>query len=133
MSLSSIISVDYVVLLCRDLNGARSFYSEVLGFDIVYERSDWIKFQVGQVALTLRPESGLVAGRKVAGPALQLAFEVSYEDVNRCYEELKHQGVNIVEGPKDQTWGHRTLFFTDPEGNVLEIYAQIDDLEAGPE
>jgi len=23
-------------------------------------------------------------------------------------------------------WKHRTLFFKDPEGNLLEIYAEID-------
>jgi catechol 2,3-dioxygenase-like lactoylglutathione lyase family enzyme len=27
--------------------------------------------------------------------------------------------------PTDQPWGHRTLFFRDPDGNVLEIYADI--------
>jgi len=25
----------------------------------------------------------------------------------------------------DQPFGHRTLFFRDPDGNVLEIYAEI--------
>jgi len=29
------------------------------------------------------------------------------------------------ETPQDQPWGHRTLFFRDPDGNVLEIYAEI--------
>jgi lactoylglutathione lyase len=27
--------------------------------------------------------------------------------------------------PTDQPWGLRTLFFRDPDGNVLEIYAEI--------
>jgi catechol 2,3-dioxygenase-like lactoylglutathione lyase family enzyme len=25
----------------------------------------------------------------------------------------------------DQPFGHRTVFFRDPDGNVLEIYAEI--------
>jgi catechol 2,3-dioxygenase-like lactoylglutathione lyase family enzyme len=25
----------------------------------------------------------------------------------------------------DQPWGHRTLFFRDPDGNLLEIYADL--------
>jgi catechol-2,3-dioxygenase len=33
--------------------------------------------------------------------------------------------VNIVSGPTDHAFGHRTLFFRDPDGNVLEIYAEI--------
>lgn len=27
--------------------------------------------------------------------------------------------------PKDQPWGHRTVFFRDPDGNILEIYADL--------
>ncbi len=126
MSLSAIKSVDYVVVVCRNLEEARRFYLEVLGFDIAYEREDWIKFQVGPISLALRPESDLFAGRKADGPSLQLAFEVPYRDVDQCHEELVRKGVKIIDTPKDQPWGHRTLYFNDPEGNVLEIYGRID-------
>ena len=28
--------------------------------------------------------------------------------------------------PRDiPAWGHRALFFRDPEGNVIEIYAEV--------
>ncbi len=33
--------------------------------------------------------------------------------------------MSIVDGRTDQPFGHRTLFFRDPDGNVLEIYAEI--------
>ena len=35
------------------------------------------------------------------------------------------RGVRLIAGPTDQLWGHRTLSFRDPDGNVLEIYAEI--------
>lgn len=34
-------------------------------------------------------------------------------------------GVDIVSPSTDQTWAHRTMFFRDPDGNLLEIYANI--------
>jgi len=34
-------------------------------------------------------------------------------------------GVALVGEATDQPWGHRTLFFRDPDGNVLEIYADL--------
>ncbi len=34
-------------------------------------------------------------------------------------------GVAIVGEPTDQAWGHRTLFVRDPDGNVVEIYADL--------
>jgi len=33
--------------------------------------------------------------------------------------------VDIVDPPRDQAFGHLTYFLRDPEGNVLEIYAEI--------
>ncbi len=33
--------------------------------------------------------------------------------------------LNLISGPTDRPFGHRNLFFRDPEGNVLEIHAEI--------
>jgi catechol 2,3-dioxygenase-like lactoylglutathione lyase family enzyme len=33
---------------------------------------------------------------------------------------------HTLAGPTDQPFGHRTLFVRDPDGNVLEIYAEIE-------
>jgi len=56
---------------------------------------------------------------------LQLAFRVAPKVVDACAEELAAAGVKIESPPTDQPFGHRTLFFRDPDGNVLEIYAEI--------
>jgi catechol 2,3-dioxygenase-like lactoylglutathione lyase family enzyme len=50
---------------------------------------------------------------------------VATRQVEECAAELGARGVAIVLGPTDQPWGHRTLFFRDPDGNVLEIYADL--------
>jgi lactoylglutathione lyase len=57
--------------------------------------------------------------------SLQLAFRVTPEQVRACSEELETKGIEIVHPVTDQPWGHRTLFFRDPDGNVLEIYVDI--------
>ncbi len=125
MSLKSISLVDYVVLPCRDVKVSRQFYREVMGFPIEYERADWVKFQIGATALVLRPLDGHFGGRRVEGPAVQLAFRVTYDEVDVCHAELSARGVEVIDPPADQVWGHRTLFFVDPEGNILEIYADL--------
>ena len=56
---------------------------------------------------------------------MQLAFLVSPVEVDRCYDQLVEQDVKILDPPNDQPRGHRTVYFSDPEGNVLEIYAEI--------
>ncbi|MEH2486529.1 catechol 2,3-dioxygenase-like lactoylglutathione lyase family enzyme [Bradyrhizobium sp. AZCC 2230] len=38
---------------------------------------------------------------------------------------LVRQGVALLSPPTNQPFGHRTLFFRDPDGNLLEVYAEI--------
>lgn len=129
MSLKAIREIDYVILLCRDLAAARRFYRDVMGFPLVEDHEVWVRFQVGTSFLTLRPRGpwrGWDDGEAVPGSAaVQLAFRVTPEEVDACHAELVAKGVEIIEPPEDQHFGHRTLFFRDPEDNVLEIYAEI--------
>ncbi|HTF00142.1 MAG TPA: VOC family protein, partial [Bradyrhizobium sp.] len=57
--------------------------------------------------------------------SLQLAFKVSAPEVDRCADELVRQDVSLLSPPTDQVFGHRTLFFRDPDGNLLEVFADI--------
>jgi catechol 2,3-dioxygenase-like lactoylglutathione lyase family enzyme len=57
--------------------------------------------------------------------SLQLAFKVSPTEVDQCADELVRQGVVLLSPPTNQSFGHRTLFFRDPDGNLLEVYAEI--------
>ncbi len=46
-------------------------------------------------------------------------------EVAKCAALLESRGVKMVLPVTDQPFGHRTVFFRDPDGNVLEIYAEI--------
>ena len=61
----------------------------------------------------------------IGSASLQLAFKVAIAEVDQCADELLAQGVDLVSPPADQAFGHRTLFFRDPDGNLLEVYAEI--------
>ena len=58
--------------------------------------------------------------------ALQLAFRVAPHLLDGCHETLKAKGVEILSPPRDiPAFHHRALFFRDPEGNVVELYAEV--------
>jgi catechol 2,3-dioxygenase-like lactoylglutathione lyase family enzyme len=57
--------------------------------------------------------------------SVQLAFRVAPPMVAACAAELEAKGVVLVSPPTDHPFGHRTIFFRDPDGNVIEIYAEI--------
>lgn len=115
----------YVILLCEDLAAMKAFYHEVLGFPIERNWENWVELRAGAVLLTLRGRGRPYDGPGAPGAGVQLAFRVPPQEVDECYAELLEKQVEILEPPRDWDYGHRTLFFKDPAGNILEIYAEI--------
>ena len=127
-ALSTIRQLDYTVIHARDMVAMRQFYGTVMGFPLLRELSvHWIEYAIGSTVLALTAPGGRYGDpAPPAGAAsLQLAFRVAPAMVDACAQELAAAGVAIVSGPQDQPFGHRTLFFRDPDGNVLEIYAEL--------
>jgi lactoylglutathione lyase len=124
--LKNIRNLDYVILLCEEIQRMQVFYHEVLGFKIYRGNEDWIEMNVGATLLTLRKRGRSYDGPKMPDSAgIQLAFRVIPAEVDECHRELVQKQVEILDPPRDTDYGHRTLFFKDPEGNILEIYADI--------
>ena len=127
-ALARIRQLDYTILFARDLAAMRHFYGQVMGFPLVRSLgSQWHEYQVGANLLVLT-ERGLLFDDPAPPPgalSVQLAFRVAPGEVSACAEELVAAGVDPLWPVTDQPWGHRTLFFRDPDGNVLEIYADL--------
>ena len=118
-------TLDYVILLCEDIARMKAFYHELLGFPIERDWEDWIEMRAGTILLTLRRRGRSYDGPTSRGAGVQLAFRVEPHEVNDWHAKLLQERVEILEPPRDRDYGHRTLFFKDPEGNILEIYADI--------
>jgi glyoxylase I family protein len=131
MGLGSIRNLDYVVLLCDDLARARQFYLDVMKFRLERETPRWVSFHVGSGLLCLRPAQSRRClpdgpGAPEGSASVQLAFRVAPPEIDEIQAELAAAGINLM-GPRRDipAWGHRALFFRDPEGNVIEIYAEV--------
>jgi lactoylglutathione lyase len=125
-ALKKIRTLDYVILLCEDIPPMKTFYQEIMGFQIYRDNGEWVEMKIGASLLTLRKRGRPYDGAKPANTAgVQLAFRVAPVEVEACHQELLTKHVQSLDPPRDMDYGHRTLFFRDPEGNILEIYADI--------
>jgi len=66
-----------------------------------------------------------VIGREAAegGPGGEVVFLV--DDADEEAQRLRGLGVEILAGPVDRPWRHRTLHLLDPDGFVVELAQAI--------
>jgi len=127
-ALSQIRQIDYTVIFARDMTAMRQFYETVMEFPLQRVLSErWVEYRVGATTLALTAHGGRFddAPPPRGMLSLQLAFRVSPQAVADCAAALEAKGVTLVAPLTDHPFGHRTIFFRDPDGNVLEIYAEI--------
>jgi len=117
--------ISELVLEVSDLEAARRFYRDVLGFEeTLYgegrEGRYW--YLVGETArLGLWTEQvGLAGGR--GGAHVHYAFHVADPEVDRIKERIEAAGGEI-EGPIQLGPG-RAIYITDPDANVVEFWSQ---------
>ena len=125
--LETVQQLSHVIVLCEDIDRMKSFYRNLFTFPVISESSSGLSFRIGPIILGLRKRTRHYDGRGTGpeSPGVQIAFLVSREEVDQCHTELIDKGVTILDPPNNQDWGHRTVYFSDPEGNLLEIYAEI--------
>lgn len=114
----------HITIRVNNIAAAEKFYGEVLGFELVRK--------MGQSMATYR------VGKK--DTLVIVEAETSYDTTSRDYrvdhfgfmvdspqevddmaKYLKENEVNIVVGPVNRKNG-RFVFFTDPDGNMIEIF-----------
>jgi catechol 2,3-dioxygenase-like lactoylglutathione lyase family enzyme len=109
----------------RDLETARVFYVDVLGFEEVYrdERDRWLRLARDRSELVLA-EASRDAGPEDQAAAEQPVFTVEVDDVKNERERLRTSGAQVgvvVEIPGTI----RLLDVFDPDGNRLQLTQEL--------
>jgi catechol-2,3-dioxygenase len=120
----------HVVLYVRDVKRSADFYRDTLGFDELFRKGPAAAFSSGRThhELLLIEVGGDSKKADTVGPGLyHIGFKVGdgHEAIEEVWKELKEKGVAIV-GTGDHGITH-SIYILDPDGNELELYADIGD------
>ena len=128
MNPKPITKVGHVVLKCQDLEKARDFYCGVLGMELAKfdpNRGMFLRFNDYHHDIAIfktGPDADPPKANQVGLVHVALVVD-SLDTVKAWYAKLKALGVPIV-GTADHAVSN-SMYFQDPEGNVLEIYCDV--------
>lgn len=122
-------SVHHIAIIVSDIEKAREFYVEKLGFEVVREnyrkeRDDWkLDLRVGEhteLEIFAEKNPPKRVNRPEACGLRHLAFRV--ESVEEAVKELDEMGIECEPIRTDSYTGEKMTFFFDPDGLSLEIH-----------
>ncbi|HEY9075304.1 MAG TPA: VOC family protein [Anaerolineaceae bacterium] len=116
-----------ICLITRDLPRLRSFYQELLqnagdGDDVNYVFS----LDGGEITLfTWDGMERMAPGSMSAAGHGGFTLEIEVEDVDLEYDMLLKRGVPVVKPPQTYPWGRRSVWFRDPDSNIINFYMRV--------
>lgn len=122
-------SVHHIAIIVSDIDKAREFYIEKLGFEVAREnyrkeRDDWkLDLRVDEhteLEIFTEKNPPKRVNRPEACGLRHLAFQV--ESVDEMVKELTEIGIECEPIRTDSYTGEKMTFFFDPDGLPLEIH-----------
>jgi predicted enzyme related to lactoylglutathione lyase len=120
----------HACLITQRLETLRDFYREVLQVKPKVYQEDYMEFPLEGAILSLYKQESLdktVPGAMQAGANKSVMLEFQVADVDQEYARLKQGKLSIdwVMSPTTFPWGNRSIYFRDPEGNMINLYSVV--------
>jgi glyoxylase I family protein len=122
-------AIHHIAILTDDYPRSKHFYTEILGFTVLQEtyRAERQSYKLDlaiagqyQIELFSFPDFRERGSYPEAKGLRHLAFAV--DDVGAAAEELRGKGVMVEPVRIDELTQKKFVFFTDPNGQPLELY-----------
>ena len=119
----------FPVFTVKDLDEARSFYTENFGFDLVFS-GDWYIHLVSrsgvQVGFLLpdQPTQPPIFRGPYSGEGVIFSLEV--DDADTAFAVAKSKSLNIVLELRSEDWGQRHFCIQDPNGVYIDVVQSFE-------
>jgi hypothetical protein len=119
-----------ITLGVADLERAKSFYQDVVGWKAAPGPPEIAFFDLGGLVFSLYPHADLAKDRNAtlddSGGAGYQGFALAHnarskEEVDAIFDRLKDRGATIVKEPEEVFWGGYSGYFSDPDGHCWEV------------
>ena len=115
-----------VSIRVRDLDAMHKFYEEVVGLEVLRRDESFVFFKVAEGYGGHTQNLALFEASNTLNPQEStlhhIALNIALEDFES--EKMRLEGLGLKVNATVHEWIHvRSLYFSDPEGNLLELVA----------
>lgn len=130
MPAPQLLSILETALYVDDLDRADAFYTSVMGLPRLFADDRMRAFDVNRASVLLlfrrgattepvKTGGGIIPPHDATGQ-IHMAFAIRPEDLAAWRGHLREYGI-AIEGTSDWQLGGHSLYFRDPDGNMLEV------------
>ena len=119
--------VNGICIVTDDVARLRAFYADALQMEATGDDT-FTAFRTEGAALSLFSSEGMetMAPGSTDGSGVgRYTLEVEVYDVDAEFERLQRLGCAVVKPPTTQSWGRRSVWVRDPDGNIVNFYANV--------
>ena len=122
-----------ITILTDDVPSLLQFYRDVLGFQVENNLGEYVEFENEGVRFAICARSIMEKAtghpsfdEPKCGQSFELAFPLDApEELDQAYANVVAKGATPIQAPANMSWGQRTAFFADPDGNIHELFAEL--------
>ena len=122
-------------LISSDIHTMSAFYQQILKIVPQFESETYIEFRTGKGILSIfdaRAQETYIPGSAQSSANRTAIIEFKVADVDGEYARLQKIVKAWVKPPTTQPWGTRSIYFRDPDGNLLNFFAPTKTQQDSP-
>lgn len=112
-------------LITNNMKRLVGFYEPILALKAKWSGEDYAEFRtnIGVLAVyAAEAQEKYIPGSAQAAKNTSVILEFSVVDVDLEYKRLQSLVEVWVKAPSTQPWGTRSIYFRDPDGNLVDFY-----------
>lgn len=113
-------------LISKDTKTLAAFYAQILKTEPQFNSGIYVEFRTGAGVLAIfdaAAQEKYIPGSATADANRSVVLEFRVDDLDTEYARLKGVVKTWVKGPTTQPWGTRSIYFRDPDGNLVDFFA----------
>jgi catechol 2,3-dioxygenase-like lactoylglutathione lyase family enzyme len=116
-------------LITNDVERLSAFYTKVLKTEPEKTGRGYVEFRTGAGVLAIfsaEAQEKYIPGSAKPGENHSAILEFKVGDVDQEYARLQEFVQTWVKGPTNQPWGTRSIYFRDPDGNLVDFFTLLN-------